>query len=195
MSKIIGQKEDGYKVVVAETKPNEWRHLNSVRRRTGSLGNKLEWSTTCVLTSAQQPKEHELQQCYPRSLLQCDLRPLPRTVPVVFQSYLRSWGRLVPGDRFTHTYAHGHACVHTHTQRQTWLGPYNVLLSCQSMKTPKKKFLKDRINKLETNGKNKNIRDLHKGINDFKKSYQPITNLVRDENGDLLADSHSTQNR
>jgi hypothetical protein len=85
--------------------------------------------------------------------------------------------------------------VYTHTQRQTWLGPYNVLLSCQSMKTPKKKFLKDKINKLETNGKNKNIRDLHRGINDFKKSYQPITNLVKDENGDLLADSHSTQNR
>jgi hypothetical protein len=39
--------------------------------------------------------------------------------------------------------------------------------------------------------KNKNIRDLYSGINDFKKGYQPRTNVVKDENGDLVADSHS----
>jgi hypothetical protein len=41
------------------------------------------------------------------------------------------------------------------------------------------------------NSKNKNIRDLYRGINDFKKGYQPRSNLVKDENGDLLADSHN----
>ncbi|PNF23216.1 hypothetical protein B7P43_G02735 [Cryptotermes secundus] len=45
------------------------------------------------------------------------------------------------------------------------------------------------------NSKNKNIRDLYRGINDFKRGYQPSSNLVKDENGDLLADSHNILNR
>jgi hypothetical protein len=32
----------------------------------------------------------------------------------------------------------------------------------------KKEYLKAKINELETNSKNKNIRDLYRGINDFK---------------------------
>jgi hypothetical protein len=55
----------------------------------------------------------------------------------------------------------------------------------------KKEYLKTIINELETNSKNKNIRDLYEGINDFKKGYQPRTNVVKDEKGDLVADSHS----
>jgi len=42
------------------------------------------------------------------------------------------------------------------------------------------------------NSKIKNIRDLYRGISDFKKDYQPRTNIVKDENGDLVTDSHST---
>jgi hypothetical protein len=42
------------------------------------------------------------------------------------------------------------------------------------------------------NSKNKNIRDLYRGINEFKKGYQPTSNLGNDENGDLLADSHKS---
>ena len=34
------------------------------------------------------------------------------------------------------------------------------------------------------------IRDLYKGINDFKKGYQPRTITLKDEKGDLVADSH-----
>jgi len=37
----------------------------------------------------------------------------------------------------------------------------------------------------------KNIRDLYSDICDFKKGYQPRTNIVKDEKGDLVADSHS----
>jgi hypothetical protein len=33
------------------------------------------------------------------------------------------------------------------------------------------------------------------GINEFKRGYQPINNLVKDVNGDLLEDSHSILNR
>jgi len=32
---------------------------------------------------------------------------------------------------------------------------------------------------------------LYRGINDFKKGYQPRCNIVKDEKGDLVADSHS----
>jgi hypothetical protein len=58
----------------------------------------------------------------------------------------------------------------------------------------KRQHLKDKINELESNSMNKNIRDLYRGINEFKKGYQPRTNLVRDERGDLLADPHKILN-
>jgi hypothetical protein len=59
----------------------------------------------------------------------------------------------------------------------------------------KREYLKDRINDLAKNSKNKNIRDLYRGINEFKKGYQPRTNLVKNENGDLFADSPNILNR
>jgi hypothetical protein len=55
-------------------------------------------------------------------------------------------------------------------------------------------YMKDKIDELATNSKNKNIRDLYRGINKFKQGYQPRSNLVKDEN-DTLADSHNTLNR
>jgi hypothetical protein len=45
------------------------------------------------------------------------------------------------------------------------------------------------------NTKNKNIRDLCRGFNEFKRGYQPRRNLVKDENGDHLADSNTIVNR
>jgi hypothetical protein len=47
----------------------------------------------------------------------------------------------------------------------------------------KREYLKDKINELATNSKNKHIRDLYRGINEFKRGYQPRNNLVKDENG------------
>ena len=32
---------------------------------------------------------------------------------------------------------------------------------------------------------------MYRGINDFKEGYQPRCNIVKDENGDLVAESHS----
>jgi hypothetical protein len=55
----------------------------------------------------------------------------------------------------------------------------------------KSKYLKGRINELAVNSRNKNIRVLYRGINYFKRGYQHRSNLVKDENGDLLA--HSPQ--
>ncbi|PNF14347.1 hypothetical protein B7P43_G05571 [Cryptotermes secundus] len=59
----------------------------------------------------------------------------------------------------------------------------------------KREHMKDKIDELAMNSKNKNIRDLYRRINDFKRGYQPQSNLVKDENGDLLADSHNILNR
>jgi hypothetical protein len=46
-----------------------------------------------------------------------------------------------------------------------------------------------------SNSKNKNIRDLYRGINYFKRGHRPRSNLAKDENGNLLADSHNILNR
>ena len=56
----------------------------------------------------------------------------------------------------------------------------------------KKTHLKVKIEELETNSKIENIRDSYRSINDFKKGYQPRTYIVKDDKGDLVADSHST---
>jgi hypothetical protein len=56
-------------------------------------------------------------------------------------------------------------------------------------------YLKDKINDLETNNKNKNIRDLYQDINEFKKEYQPIINIIKYENGNLLTDTQNVLNR
>jgi hypothetical protein len=53
-----------------------------------------------------------------------------------------------------------------------------------------KAFLKAKFEENETNSNIKNIRDLNRRINDFKKGYHPKTNTVKDEKRDLVADSH-----
>jgi hypothetical protein len=46
---------------------------------------------------------------------------------------------------------------------------------------------------LTTHTKSKNIRDLYQQINKFKRGYQPRTNLLKDENGNVLAYSHKVK--
>jgi hypothetical protein len=53
-----------------------------------------------------------------------------------------------------------------------------------------KAFLKAKLEELKTNSKIKNIWELYSGISDFKKGYQPRTNMVEDEKGDLVTDCH-----
>ena len=55
----------------------------------------------------------------------------------------------------------------------------------------KKAYLKAKIEDLETNSKIKNVRDLYRGISDFKKGYQPRTNIVKGDTGDLVTGSYS----
>ena len=41
-----------------------------------------------------------------------------------------------------------------------------------------KKYLRAKIEELEANNKINNIRHMYRGINDFKKGYQPRCNIV-----------------
>jgi hypothetical protein len=54
----------------------------------------------------------------------------------------------------------------------------------KTFRNKKREYLKGKI-ELETNNKNKNIRYLYRGINEFKKGYQPRINIIKDENGNL----------
>jgi hypothetical protein len=67
----------------------------------------------------------------------------------------------------------------------------NARLEARRPYREKKEYLKAKFDEIEINSKIKNIRDLYNDICDFKKSYQPRTNRVKDEKGDLVADSHS----
>ena len=39
--------------------------------------------------------------------------------------------------------------------------------------------MKAKVNKLEENSKNKNIREMYKGINEFKNGYQPRAYVIK----------------
>jgi hypothetical protein len=43
----------------------------------------------------------------------------------------------------------------------------------------KREYLKGKINELATNSKNKNIRHLYRGINEYKRAYKPRSSLVK----------------
>jgi len=59
----------------------------------------------------------------------------------------------------------------------------------------KKAYLKANIEELEINSKVNNVKDLYRGINDFKKGYQPRAITVKDEKRELVADPHSIMAR
>jgi hypothetical protein len=67
--------------------------------------------------------------------------------------------------------------------------------SSGTFRNKKREYLKGKINELETNNKNRNIKDLFRGINEFKKGYQPRINIIKDKNGNLLADLQIVLNR
>jgi len=58
-------------------------------------------------------------------------------------------------------------------------------------KNKKKAHLRDNTEEIENNSKIKNVRDMYRGTNDFKKGYQPRTNMVMDENDEWFVDSYS----
>jgi hypothetical protein len=70
-------------------------------------------------------------------------------------------------------------------------------IRCKASRTlrhKKTQYLKDKTDELAKNSKNQNIRDLYRGIND-KRCYQPRSNLLKDENDNVLAESRNILNR
>jgi len=61
----------------------------------------------------------------------------------------------------------------------------------RQFRNKRKANLKAKIEELETHSKIKNIRDLYRGINEFKRGYQHRTNIEKDEKGDMAADTYS----
>jgi hypothetical protein len=59
----------------------------------------------------------------------------------------------------------------------------------------KKEYLKDKILELATNSKSKEVRELYRGLNEYKRGYQLRNNLVKVKNGDPLADSYNMLNK
>jgi hypothetical protein len=55
--------------------------------------------------------------------------------------------------------------------------------------------IQDKIKVFEINSKNKYIRGLCPGINEFKRDHEPRTVLVKEENGDLYADFDDILNK
>jgi hypothetical protein len=45
----------------------------------------------------------------------------------------------------------------------------------RTSRNKKREYLKEKVNELERNSKNKNIRELYGGINEYKKGYEPRT--------------------
>ena len=57
--------------------------------------------------------------------------------------------------------------------------------------TKRRHIWKLKLRNLKLTVRPKNIRDLYRGISDFKKGYQLRTNIVKDEKGDLVAEPYS----
>jgi hypothetical protein len=57
-------------------------------------------------------------------------------------------------------------------ERNKWGNLKNVRCEGSRQFRNKREYLKDKINDLATNTKNKNTRDLCRGINEFKRGYQ-----------------------
>jgi hypothetical protein len=66
-----------------------------------------------------------------------------------------------------------------------------MLQASRSFRVKTRKYLKDEINEFETNSRptNKNITDLCRGINVFKKRYQPGADVVKVERDGVFANS------
>jgi len=45
--------------------------------------------------------------------------------------------------------------------------------------------MSEKINELETNSNNKNVRNIYRRINEFMKCYQPRTNIIEHNNSDV----------
>jgi hypothetical protein len=68
------------------------------------------------------------------------------------------------------------------------------LEASRHFRNKKREYLKDKINELATNSNNTIVGDIDRETNELRRGYQPRNNLMKDDNGDLLADSNKNLN-
>ena len=61
--------------------------------------------------------------------------------------------------------------------------------TCRMFRKKKRDLMKAKVKKLEENTKNKNIREMYKGINEFKKGSQPRGYVLKKHDGTIEADT------
>ena len=66
---------------------------------------------------------------------------------------------------------------------------------CRMFWKKKRDYMMAKVNKLEENSKSKNIREMYKGINEFKKGYQPRAYVIKKHDGTIVADTTSILSR
>ena len=64
--------------------------------------------------------------------------------------------------------------------------------TCRMFRKQKRDYMKAKVNKLEENSKNKNIREM---CNEFKKGYQPRAYGIQKHDGTIVADTTSILSR
>ncbi|PSN33352.1 hypothetical protein C0J52_27179 [Blattella germanica] len=67
-----------------------------------------------------------------------------------------------------------------------------VVNVCGPTEASDREYLEEKIYDLEINGKNSSIGELYQGIRIERKGFQARTNIIRNENGNMIADSKST---
>ena len=71
----------------------------------------------------------------------------------------------------------------------------NIRQAAHNMfKNKKRQYLKRKIEEINENCQNNNVRDMYKGINNFRKGFQATTEMVKDENDNLITDSSGVLN-
>ena len=101
-------------------------------------------------------------------------------------------GTYFPNKLRVYIYIYMYVCMHEWKQHKPWFDDVDNLNSVRRevsrhFRNKNKEYLRAKIEEIEANSKIHIIRDLYRGINDFKKGYQPSSNIVKDEKGDLFA--------
>ena len=59
--------------------------------------------------------------------------------------------------------------------------------TCTTLKKKKHDYMKMKVNNLKKNNKNKNIWEMYKGTNEFKKDYQPQRYVIKEDDGTIYS--------
>ena len=64
-----------------------------------------------------------------------------------------------------------------------------------TFRSKKRVYMKEKINEIGKNNANKDVRNMYRGIREIRGGHQSRTDMIKDENGNLLGDTKSILNR